>query len=252
VISFAHLRTKRVSVRLRELKLGEAIAICKLPAERLELTVTEFLRHVADGADRPTDTHVTDPRQWTVQERARVVCHYLSHTSESGMDFEVGDSAKLSDYVELAEDLPAASVSLGHVAGADARLWPLLGAHAEVLERLCKTRGEWLIGLLACQVGAAPLPDLTALGEMQAIEVVNARIEAVRSLPESHFEEVFAAYSLALSTLQHFFVMSHDDKGLVWQPRERGTEGKGGAGLKHPARFPALSCVSATARELFG
>ncbi len=256
MLSFAYLRTKRIAVRLRELRLGEAIAICKLPADRLELTVSEFLRHVADAAERPTDRHITDPRLWTVAERTRVVCHYLSHTSDSGMDFEVGEGARLSHYVELAQDLPTESVKLGRVGEVDVSMWPLLGAHAEVLERMCKTRGDWMIGLMACQVGADPLPDLTEVSELAALQTVSGRIDAVRALPESAFEELVAAYAQGQGTLEHFFVLGHDDQGLVCLPRDHAEgatqTGKEGGGMKHPARFPALSCVSATTRALFG
>ncbi|WP_374566056.1 hypothetical protein [Ideonella sp.] len=256
MLSFAYLRTKRVAVRLRELRLGEAIAICKLPADRLELTVSEFLRHVADGAERPTDRHITDPRLWTAAERTRVVCHYLSHTSDSGMDFEVGDGARLSHYVELAQDLPSEVVKLGRVGGSDVSMWPLLGAHAEVLERLCKTRGDWMIGLMACQVGSDPLPDLTTMSELAALQAVSDRLDAVRAMPESAFEELVAAYAHGQTALQHFFVLGHDNLGLVCLPRDHpdGAEEKWkeGGGLRHPARFPALSCVSATTRTLFG
>ncbi len=256
MISFAYLRTKRIAVRLRELRLGEAIAICKLPADRLELTVSEFLRHVADGAERPTDRHVADPRLWTVAERIRVVCHYLSHTSDSGMDFEVGDGARLSHYVELAEDLPADSIKLSRVGEADVSMWPLLGAHAEMLERVCKTRGDWMIGLMACQVGADAFPELTAMSELAALQAVVDRIDAVKAMPESAFEELVAAYAQGQAALQHFFVLGHDDQGLVCLPRDHvdgaGVTGKEGGGLKYPARFPALSCVSAATRALFG
>lgn len=259
MISFAYLRTKRIAVRLRELKLGEAIAICKLPADRLELTVSEFLRHVADGAERPTDRHITDPRLWTVGERTRVVCHYLSHTSDGGMDFEVGDGGRLSHYVELAQDLPAETVKVGQVGGVDVSIWPLLGIQAEMLERLCKSRGDWVIGMMACQVGTHPLPDLTAIGELAALQAVSDRIDAVKTMPESAFEELVAAYARGQAALQHFFVIGHDDQGLVCLPRDRteqagdeATAEKEGGGLKYPARFPALSCVSATTRTLFG
>jgi hypothetical protein len=167
--------------------------------------------------------------------------------SDTGMDFAVGDGAKLSDYVELAEDLPAESISLGRIGDREIYMRPLLGVQAEVLERLCKTRGEWLIGLLACQTGAQPLSDLSAMSEVDAMRAVSDRIEAVRQLPESDFEELFAAYGNGAGALQHFFVLGHDDKGLVCHARERE-----GAGVNNPARFPARTCVSATARAIFG
>jgi hypothetical protein len=134
--------------------------VCRLPADRHEATTTEFLRRVADGAQAPTPAYVTDPRLWTVEERARVVCHYLSQVSDSGPDFAVGDG-KFSDYVKFDADLSSTEVKLGEVAGKERVLRPLLGVHVELLERMCTGRGDWLHGVIACQVHEAGQPEPT-------------------------------------------------------------------------------------------
>lgn len=248
MIIFQPLRTKRVCVRPRELTLGQATAILKMPGTRYELLTTEFLRAAASDATAPTQGHVTDPRLWTVQERALLVCHYLSQVSDSGPDIEIGNG-KLSDYVVFANDLKTHGVDVGEVAGKARHIIPLLGAHAEVLERLCKTRGDWLVGAMACQVTDADTPplDLNA-GDVELMTEVDARMDAIRALPESEFDAMLGAWSMALAgELRQFFAVNFDDGGVVFDPQTQRE-----AGPTNPARFLAVSCIGERTRALFG
>lgn len=247
MILFPTLRTKRICVTLRETTLAESIAICRLPADRHEATTTEFLRCVADGARAPTPGYVTDPRLWTVEERARLVCHYLSQVSEAGADFPVGDG-KLSDYIDFAADLGTTEVSLGEVAGKARVLRPLLGVQVEVLERMCEGRGDWLHAVVACQIHDAdkPAPDWAQFTDVQTLEWCRARLDWLRKLPESEYEEIYAAWMRGRREVEHFFVAGVDDEGVMFWPQEMKE-----AGPKTPVRFPALSCISSGTRELF-
>lgn len=244
---FPPLRTKRIAVTLREVALGEAIAVCRLPADRPEATTTEFLKRVADAAKTPAPGYVTDPRLWTVEERARLVCHYLSQMDEAGADFAVGDG-KLSDYLRFDADLTVTEVKLGVVAGEERVLRPLLGAHVEVLERMCTSSGDWLHAVVACQVHKAsePAPDYALLTDIQIFEWCSSRLEALRALPESAYEEIYAAWVRGRRDIEHFFVMGVDKSGVVFWPQEL-TE----AGPKAPARFLGLPCISEGTRSLF-
>lgn len=248
MILFPHLRTRRIAVRLRELTLGEAIAVCKLPAERHELTTTEFLRFVASAAEAPQDRYLTDPRLWTVEERTLLVCHYLSQTTEDGPDFSVGQGATLSDYAVFDADLSQDRIELGTVAGKPMAMRPMIGIQAEILERACTNRGEWLIGAMACQMLPTDEaePRWSELSDIQMLEWVGAKSDAIRALPESDFEALLLAYSAGARALHHFFTLSFDDHGIVCEPNA------GEAGHQNPARFLAISCVSGAARQLFG
>lgn len=247
MILFPHIRTRRIAVRLRELTLGEAIAVCKLPAERHELTTTEFLRFVASAAEAPQPQYLTDPRLWSVEERTLLVCHYLAQVSDDGPDFAVGGSAKLTDYVVFDADLAIDRLDL-QVAGKAMAMRPLNGLQAETLERACTDRGEWLIGAMACQVLPADEaePAWADMSDVQALEWVKARSEAIRALPESDFEALLLAYSDGARRLHHFFAISFDDQGVVCEPNEQE------AGHRNPARFRAASCLSDAALRLFG
>lgn len=249
MILFQPLRTRRICVRLRELSIGEAIAICKLPAERHEMVATEFLRMVASAAETPQATYITNPRLWTVQERALLVCHYMAQVSTEGPDFAVGQNGLMSDYVVFDSDIKSETVEVGTVAGEKRVVRPLLGIHAEILERLCESRGEWLIGAMACQFSVAGdlEPDLESLGDVKLVEHIESRMEWVRGLPESDFEELLAAYTTAQQGMHHFFDVNFDDAGVIFEPQTNRE-----AGPDHPARFRAVSCISRAARELFG
>lgn len=240
MLLFQPIKTRRVCVRLKELELGQGIALCKLPADRHEMLATEFLRMVAADAQAPAPGYVTDPRMWTVQERTRMVCHYLAQVADDGPDFAVGD-AKLTDYLDFTQDLQADTVQLdgwtfGH----------LLGYHAELLERSCENRGDWLIGAMACQaIPDGSADDLAGMTDTDQLSELQRRIAAIKALPESEFEVLVAAYDHACATgLRHFLDVGFDDQGVLF-------DAKGGAGLA-PARFRADSCISPVTRGLFG
>lgn len=247
MITFPHTRTHRLAVRMKELTLGQAWALCELPGERYELTTTELLRHIAGQAEQPLPRYVTDPLLWTVEERTLLVCKYLAHVTTDGPNFAVGRSSNLSDYVMFDRDLPAdPQADLGLVAGKSCKMHPLLGLHAQTLETLCKSRGDWIVGAIACQIYPerdVP-PDWSGMSDVSMLEWVSKRIERIKALPESSFEELYLAYWHGTDALTHFFNLDFDESGLVFQAVEN--EGAG----HPPARFFASSCISDTAKQL--
>lgn len=243
---FPHTRTRRLSVRLSELTLGEGMELAKLPAERVELTNTELLRIVARGAEKPQPRYVTDPRLMTVEERTLLITTYLAHVSEDGPDFAVG-GAHLTDYVQFDRDSKADFIELGEVAGKARIMRPLLGVHAQTLEILCKSRGDWIIGAIACQISIkdVPEPDWAAMSDVAMLEWVDAQVKHVKGLPESMAGEVYAAYWAGADAMAHFFALDFDDNGLTY----RACDMEAGHG---PARFRASACISGVSKELAG
>ncbi len=246
MIIFQPTRTRRLAVKLRELTLGQSIGLCSLPANRHELTATEMLSFVAT-AERPSDAHLTDPRLWSVEERALLIAKYLAQVCDDGPDFSIGDG-RLSDYLMLDRDLPAQRIELpGLVAGKACAMVPLVGAAAQVLETLCETRGQWFIGAIACQILVAgeEAPDWASMSDADGMAWVAGRMERLRALPESDFSAIYAAYLDGAERLAHFFHVDFDDAGIIMQPVE-----KEGAAQLGPVRFHAASCVSDLARLL--
>lgn len=248
MIAFPYTRTRRLAVALVELTLGEAISLCKLPVERHELTTTELLRAIAKKAEQPMPRYVTDPRLMTVEERTMLVCLYLAQVIEDGPNFAVGPSAHLSDYVTFDADITKEQTDLGDVAGKPRIMRPLLGLHAETLETLCSSRGDWIVGAIASQIfdRAEEVPDWGSMSQIAMLEWMKPRIDAVRGMPESEFEQVYAAYMMGTRELRHFFSVNFDRTGIVYEANEQ----EGEAGAITPARFFASSCISSLARAL--
>lgn len=248
MLTFAPTRTRRLCVNLKELTLGQAITVAKLPPERHELTITEMLRFVAADATKPRETYETNPLLWTVEERTLLIVSYLAQVSQDGPDFPVG-KLRLSSFVDLGADSTKNETDLGQVAGKARVMRPLLGAHAQALEVACTTRGEWIMGAIACQVFAKeePVPDWAEVPEGELHEWIEARIQLLRDMPESVFEEVYLAWLGGLGHLQHFVAWTLDDAGLVYlsKPEE-------GGGEQSTARFLANACISDTAKQLCG
>ncbi|WP_197714678.1 hypothetical protein, partial [Nitrosomonas supralitoralis] len=86
MIHFPILRTRRLTVQLKELSIGESIAIAAMPSHLEEAVTTAFLLKAV-----ATAKGIENPADWTVQERMMVVCHYLASVSDDGPDFAVGD-----------------------------------------------------------------------------------------------------------------------------------------------------------------
>jgi hypothetical protein len=244
MISISYLRTQRLAVQCQELSLGDAITICKMDGERHESVTTSVLRAIVRQADMPRPGFVTDPLLWTVSERMRVITHYLCSVAEDGPDFALGE-LHFSDYVDLG--IESQQLEVQAKVGAQAfTIRPLLGIHAELLERSCSSRGEWIIGAMACQMspaGEAPA-DLLGMTEVDRLQWIADKLQQAREVPESVFEQRMGAFFAAQESLKQWFNLNFDKDGLVAYPtkREAGPQ---------PARFQPLSLISAATRTLF-
>lgn len=250
-LSFGHTRTRRISVTLRELTMGESIGLCKIPSDRPELTTTEMLKCAASDARQPVPGYVTDPRLLTVEERLMLVVTYLAHVSSDGPDFSVGE-LKMSDYFELDADSDKDQTVLGMVADKERVMRPLLGLHVEALESICTKRGDWIRGAIACQMfeasdqAGAQFPVWAEATSAQVIEWIEGRMDKLLKLPESMFEEIYAAWLDGSEHLRHFVDYTFDATGIVCVVSQKGQGGSESAA----ARFRADTCISGTARFL--
>lgn len=244
MIHFPSLRTRRVSVTLKELSLDEAISMCKIPETRHEAAITQFLRFSAEGADQPRPEYVTDPRLWTVSERLRLVVQYLTFVADDGPDFSVG-SRRLLDYIDFTAEAEALVIEGIEVDGIEMQMRPLLGIQAEALENLCKDRGEWMTGCIASQI--VPVGQSPAWDDMPDVAVLawhKARIEELRAKPESHFERLIPIFMDGQEALRQFFHLGVSDDGIVCMSNQPGDE-------VPPGRFRPSSCLSQSTRSLF-
>lgn len=253
MINFSPLRTARLQVTLQELTGRDAIALCQMPVESAEHGITELLNRIV-VTPRPEGVRkgqVTDHRLWSVQERGLVAAHYMAHII--GGDFQVGDNGRYSDYLmESGLGPPPEAVEISTVAGKTWLMQPLLGWHAESIERLIfadelqNDRNGWLIGAMSAQIYSADIGPITGHDETDAAidKVLVARANTLVDLPESDMMALTMAYFERQADIDHIFHLHVGMDGFCFLPA------KEAPGL-NPARFPFSMALRQDTVEVF-
>lgn len=243
MIHFPTLRTRRLTVQLKELSIGESIAIAAMPVHLEEASCTAFLSRAIQSCKG-----IEDPSLWTVQERMLVVCHYLAAVADDGPDFSLGEG-RYSDYLDGAADMTHGRIDAGEAGGDAWQIGHLTGAMAESIERLTgevegmSGRLHWLLGAMAAQmVRVGETPPEPADGEGAFDEYLAARMRVMAGFPASDFETLLMRHAQGRHNLHHLFYVDFSTDGLVALP-------KGGGDLP-PARFPVRSCLTRMALEM--
>ena len=182
-----------------------------------------------------------------------VVAHYLAHVI--GGDFQIGEKGKFSDYlIEDGIGAPPDPIEVGEVADKAWFVQPLLGWHAEAIERLVASeeldndQGGWLVGAMAAQMYHA---DQGPIGSHENTDVVidaalRDRAVALTEMPESDFMALVLAYLQHAHLLDHIFRLCITDEGFAFLPAKEVPEGL------PPARFHFSMAMREDTQELFG
>lgn len=245
MIHFPILRTRRLTVQLKELSFRQSIRLAAMPVDAEEAARTAFLRYAVESCKG-----VEDPAQWTAQERMLAVCHYLAAVRDDGPDFELGGGGHYSDYLDGAMDASPDDIDVGEVGGDHWKVQRLTGAMAESIERLSGEidgltgRLHWLVGGMAAQMirlgEIVPGPES---GEGAFDEYLAARMRVMAEFPASELEALLELYTQGRAALDHLFCVDFSDTGLVALPK------KGGGDLP-PVRFPVRAALTRTALEM--
>lgn len=251
MIYFPPFRTRRHESALRELTMGESIAIAGISPSRAEEETTAFLRAVVASSAPGLE----DPAHWTVQERCAAVAWYLAATLSDGPDFAVGDRARYSDYLDGENDipLPVGAVQIGELGGDEWSVRHLTGAMAESVER---TAGEvegislaahWRIGVMGCQLvlNHEDTPDPKMAGGGAFDEWLVSRIRTLLNFPQASFLELFQMYYNGRESLHHLMRVEVGSSGLVVMPKKGGE-----ASDLPPATFLPGPAISSAARSM--
>lgn len=246
MIHIPTLRTRRLTLQLRELAIGDSLAVMAIPDSLEQASTTEFLRRATQSIKG-----VADPADWTVQERAMATAHYLASVSDDGPDFSVGNG-RYSDYLDASVDHKSPTVAAGEHGGDVWLLQHLTGAMAESIERLngeisgISGRLHWMVGAMAAQFIRDQ--DREQVGVSISDEALADRMKILMAYAESDFAVMVAMFEAARVKLSHLFQLEFSESGPVFLPRKGGD---GGADLP-PARFPAYSCISEFTRRIIG
>ncbi|SET43812.1 hypothetical protein SAMN05216326_1275 [Nitrosomonas marina] len=256
MLNIKPLRLRRMTLQMRELTIGESIAIASSPPHLEEALCTTFLNSTKAGV-QSTIEGMDNPQNWTVQERIMAVCHYLSVTSDTGPDFQLEGGAHLTDYLDASKDaaLQDESISLGELHQDKWHIRHLTGAMAESIERLVGQidgidgRLHWILGGMACQLvrEGESMPDpVQKQNDFDAF--ILEKIKIISAYPESEFEQLMFMYMEGRNDLHHLFITNFSNEGIVALPVPK--EGEGVAESMSPARFPVRQCISRIAHDL--
>lgn len=250
MIFFPTLRTRRLTLQMQELSIGDAIELASMPAGRGEAEITAFLH----GAIKAVEKGPTDPKDWTVQERMMAVAHYLAATTEA--NFSLGQG-RFSDYLlgEI-EGHTLEDQSLGEICGDKWTFRQLTGAMAESIERTVgdvdgiPVRVHWLVGAMAFQMVNDGENKEDGAGE-PIDDWLLRRMRTFLKLPESSFVELMRAWIIARQKTEHLFRIEYTNEGIVAMPIHENKEGaEGQENTLPPARFPARACIGDWARAM--
>ena len=241
MIEFSPIRTKRLSVQLKELSTLSSIKLCNVPDHLHEQEITKF---VGMAVESWGDGKVSKAHDLTVQERMFIVTHYLASVSTEGADFSVGGAANYSDYFIGSGSPEWEPVQVGEIDESEWECRHLTGAAVECIESAMgyvdedlKGRAHWVMGAIASQMWRVDetLLDIEAdrVGYQSALQ---DRMKTFAELPESEFLKFVAAWKDACSRQEHYFKIDFDDQGVVALP-------KGGNGEKPLARFRPRDCA---------
>lgn len=246
LISFSALRTKRLTLQLGELTIGQSIELAGMNPKNNEAIATSFLRMAMKSV-----TGEQDPLNWTVQERMFAVAHYLSSALDDGPNFSLGD-AKYADYLDGATDnSDKNNLPIGEVEGDSWHIRHLTGAMVESIERLqglvertpgkgLEGRSHWMTGVMAAQMyvsGDEYCPEVSD-GEAAMDEWLARRMQILINFPAGGFGSLLYAFHAGRDQLNHLFNVGYDGDGLLTLPASK----EGVANLP-PCRFPVRSCI---------
>lgn len=246
---FPLLRTRRLAVQLKELSIGDSIALAGMPEHLEQAECTAFLRYAIDTVQNGP----SDPAEWTAQERMLAVGHYLASILDDGPNFALGDDSHYLDYLDSEHDIGTMTpIFVGELGGDRWLIRHITGVMAESIERLSaefegiNPQSHWLFGAMAAQLirEGEDFPEMTDSGLFD--EWLENRIHVLLSFPSSDFEQLLFYFYAGREKLYHLFSIDFsEDGGLL-------ANAKGGAGDLPPARFPVRKCVSVIAQSMAG
>jgi len=241
-VNFPVLRTKRLTIQLKELTISESIALAKIPPHLEQVAVTQFLKYSIESAGEHTDVTA-----WTVSERVLAVCHYLSCVVDDAPNFKVGENGSYMDYLNGEKDIKTTDtlIDLGDLGGDFWQIRHLTGWAAETIERLdgelngITGRLHWLLGSMAAQLVRKGEECPTNFDE----DWLLARMNVMANLSESDFITLSFMHQTGIEKLTHLFSIDFDDAGVLVLPADKEAD-------LPPARFRVYAVLSGFAHRM--
>ncbi|GAA5003189.1 hypothetical protein GCM10023206_06660 [Acinetobacter puyangensis] len=201
MITFDDVKIGPNLYQLKELTFNEALKVSVIQKDLNEKRITEFLRNVLVSDQ--------DPLKMFVQERYAILLKYL----------EKQTNTLLSINIDMQQYLPKLNTDwLPEISVKGAVVRQMSGFEAEYLESKCKSVAEWIACAMAIQLkydkheklDAFPDPEENDF-EIHFLE----RLEYLKSLPQSEFEQHYQVYADLNDLLCTVVDLAVNDQGFV-------------------------------------
>ncbi|NDY89693.1 hypothetical protein [Ideonella livida] len=245
MIHIRPLMSDRINARLTELTVGDSLALVAMPEFAAEAARSEFLRRVVAESTGA----VSDPADWTVEERIWAVAHYLGAV-DGQPNIRLMGGGVLTDYLLPEQSMPPGPVDLEQFGAGGWTIGQMTGSECELVESRHSGRVQWILADMAVRLrtAAEDRPD-HKLAPGQWCDWLARKIEVLKALPSSDMDTLFAAYRAGLPRVRHLWHLELSDRGHVCMPVALTKTREAGGGLP-PVRFPVSACVGSAARAL--
>lgn len=213
-------------VHVRQFKLGEAIELSGKPQGKFEANTNEFIRSIVTKVEGELPL---DPCLFPIDVRAAIICHYIAyHNGFKEGDFKIGKDQKYSDFLDRQSDAEYPEYIKAQkadpelfespeVKGGFLKFHILNGYGAEALENLCKTKGEWLRGIMALQLRHTHEPEIDANLAAYAI-YLKERIDTLAALDFNVMDNLMNLHDIAASQYPMLLWPDVDKDGILFLP----------------------------------
>lgn len=194
------IKLRHDSLFIRELTIGEAMEIAKIPESMNEARLTSFIGFVS-GDD-------TLSARLTAQERYYILLNYLA-IAKNDYVLNLDDDVFFMDNTDAPDSVVIDGITVHQ----------LMGDKAVALESLCENIYDWLAGQMACQlagdIGAYLGVDDMVWGKLVDDDEISRRFEVIQSLSASQFERLATLHFEGCEALAHCVKLGMDNEGLT-------------------------------------
>ena len=225
-----------VNRSLRELTIGDALKIARIPFAQNEHRITAFLSAVLEDEALA--------RSMTVQERYHLLIEYLAASTDTPLSVPVNFGLYRMPKDPNKSWKTTTTTPHGEI-------HQLLGWQAELLEVVCEDVADWFIGslVLQCQLSNfTPMPTEADATDQARLSALHARVKVFEAMSQSEAEALTSAYLQANNEMAYHLKTNVDAQGITIMPMNAV---KGGAD-DAPARFRADTTFGWLAQRLAG
>lgn len=233
MIQFPRVELGESVVQMKELTIGQALEVSKVPERMQEARTTKFLGF-AIGSE-------SSARALTVQERYYLLMQYLSIQDETPLSADINFAAYMASRERAGAWMPTCS-------GLICSWRQLTGHDVEALELLCEDASDWIIASIGLQAMRLDWPPVYGEGEVkpsEQAEAISQRYKIVQELPASEFERLAREWRAACVAMTRFVMTGYDNKGITVLPVSGGADDA-------PMRFRPSAAFGEVCRELAG